>query len=113
MIIERPSHPGQASHVLAEEAASAMGVTINPDLDEATKQRHVGNAIVDVMADALAVRIMKRASIAGSRLNPSATMAPMMSAPAPPPLLRPRANKGAPTKLPEEDFLADDAPPDV
>ena len=100
MIVERPSHPGRASHVLVTEAASAMGVTVDPGLPREQQQRHVGNAIVDVMADAISARVVDRASVAAAKLAPSATMAPMMSAPAPPPLLRPRALENAPSKLP-------------
>ncbi|KAH8082493.1 hypothetical protein JL720_8520 [Aureococcus anophagefferens] len=77
-----------------------MGVTIDPRLPREQQQRHVGNAIVDVMADAISARAMGRASVAAAKLAPSATMAPMMSVPAPPPLLRPRALENAPSKLP-------------
>ena len=79
MIVERPSHPGRASHVLVTEAASAMGVTVDPRLPREQQQRHVGNAIVDVMADAISARVVDRASVAAAKLAPSATMAPMIS----------------------------------
>jgi hypothetical protein len=38
MIVERPSHPGRASHVLVTEAASAMGVTVDPNPQARTER---------------------------------------------------------------------------
>ena len=52
MIVERPSHPGRASHVLATEAASAMGVTVDPRLSREQQhskshcQAHCGRVIL-------------------------------------------------------------------
>ncbi|KAH8062954.1 hypothetical protein JL721_8569 [Aureococcus anophagefferens] len=98
MIVERPSswpcvaRPRDRSRV-------SYGRHDRPGLPREQQQRHVG-AIVDVMADAISARAMGRASVAAAKLAPSATMAPMMSVPAPPPLLRPRALENAPSKLP-------------
>ena len=84
MIVERETHPGRASHVLADEAAAAMGLPELPrDLPERDKQRLVGNAITDVMAKAVMRRAARRVAQMAAR-GTAVDMAPLVPATAPP-----------------------------